>query len=79
LNDSSEEIIEIVPEKSAISCYKLLSAELLWRIQARSPDYLLSVSGQADRMILLDQDSFQYHYLAKSPDISSERANYLEF
>lgn len=79
LNDSSEEIIEIVPEKSAISCYKLLAGELMWRIQARSPDYLLSVSGQADRMILLDQDSFQFHYLAKSPDLSSERANYLEF
>lgn len=79
LNGSSDEIIEIVPEKSAISCYKLLSGELMWRIQARSPDYLVSVSSHADRMILVDQDCFQYHYLVKRPDLSSERANYLEF
>jgi outer membrane protein assembly factor BamB len=79
LNDSSEETIEIVPEKSSISCYKLLSGELMWRIQTRSPDYLVSVSAYADRMVLLNQDSMQYHYLVKRPDISSERANYLEF
>jgi outer membrane protein assembly factor BamB len=79
LNCASEEILEIVPEKNTISCYKLLADELFWRIQLKSPDYLVSVSEQADRMILLDHENFHYHYLAQRPDLSSERANFLEF
>ncbi len=74
-----KEVLEIVPVRDSISCYKVFSGDLVWKMSMSGAVQDLAVSREANRMVVLDSRFFHYHQLISDPITQEDRSSFLEF
>ncbi len=79
LNHSGKDILEIVPDKKSVSCYKLIGGELVWKMEVPSVLRQMSVPLFANRIVIRDSQNLFYYYILGKPELQDERSSYLEF
>jgi len=79
LTQWEKETLEIVPVRDSISCYKVFSGDLVWKMSMSRAVQDLAVSREANRMVVLDSRFFHYHQLISDPVTQEDRSSFLEF
>ncbi|KMP12130.1 hypothetical protein UR09_01755 [Candidatus Nitromaritima sp. SCGC AAA799-A02] len=79
LNCSGDDILEIVPEKKMVACYKLFNDELTWKMPVPSAQRQMDVPPEANRIVIRDKNHLYYYYISGKPELHDERTSYLEF
>ncbi len=78
LNDCSEDVLEIVPQRRAVSCYKLFEEQPLWTAAFPAGVDLSDVCESGNRMAVLDASHFYFFDLVPDAERIQDRASFLE-
>ncbi len=78
LNDCSDDILEIVPQRRTISCYKLFGEQPLWTAAFQTGVDLSDVCESGNRMTVLDASHFYFFDLVPDVERIQDRASFLE-
>ncbi len=73
-----KDILELVPAGDMLSCYKVPDGSLVWRFPLVGGIQSIAVSETANRMAILDSQSFHYHQLVHEPHAVEDRSSFLE-
>lgn len=73
-----KEILELVPSGDLLSCYRVTDGSLVWRFPLVGGIQSIAVSETANRMAILDSQSFHYHQLVHEPHAVEDRSSFLE-
>jgi outer membrane protein assembly factor BamB len=73
-----KDILELVPSGDMLSCYKVPAGDLVWRLPLVGGIQSIAVSETANRMAILDSQSFHYHQLVHEPHAVEDRSSFLE-
>jgi outer membrane protein assembly factor BamB len=72
------DVLELVPSGDMLSCYRVPTGDLVWRIPLAGGIQSVAVSETANRMAILDSQSFHYHQLVHEPHAVEDRSSFLE-
>ncbi|MGV7222438.1 MAG: hypothetical protein ACQ9MH_13015 [Nitrospinales bacterium] len=78
-NYSSNDLIEISPEKKTVVCRIFNKDKVLWKIKVDDEVKNIDVSETGDRMCILGEDFLYYHYLVNKPHLDDDPSSFLEF
>jgi outer membrane protein assembly factor BamB len=73
-----KDILELVPSGDMLSCYQVTTENLVWRFPLAGGIQSVAVSETANRMAILDSQSFHYHQLVHEPHAVEDRSSFLE-
>ncbi len=73
-----KDVLELVPNGDLLSCYQVPSGNLVWRFPLAGGIQSVTVSETANRMAILDSQSFHYHQLVHEPHAVEDRSSFLE-
>jgi outer membrane protein assembly factor BamB len=73
-----KDVLELVPSGDMLSCYQVPSGDLVWRFPLVGGIQSVAVSETANRMAILDSQSFHYHQLVHEPHAVEDRSSFLE-
>ena len=73
-----KDILELVPNGDMLSCFKVPTGDLVWRLPLAGRVQSMAVSEIANRMVILDSQSFHYHQLVHEPHAVEDRSSFLE-
>ena len=73
-----EDILELVPRKDGINCYKVPSRELLWKLPLGGLVQALAVSDGNNRLAVLDSKKLHFFQLIQEQDGMEDRTHFLE-
>ncbi|NIP99764.1 MAG: PQQ-binding-like beta-propeller repeat protein, partial [Nitrospinaceae bacterium] len=73
-----KDILELVATGDMLSCYKVASGDLVWKLPLAGRMQSLAVSATANRMAILDSQSFHYHQLVHEARAVKDRSSFLE-
>jgi len=73
-----KDVLELVPSGDMLSCYKVPTGDLVWRFPLAGGIQSVAVSETANRMAILDSQSFHYHQLVHEPHAVEDRSSFLE-
>jgi hypothetical protein len=73
-----EDILELVPRKDGIGCYKVPSRELLWKLPLGGLVQALAVSDGTNRLAVLDSKKLHFFQLIQEQDGMEDRTHFLE-
>ena len=71
-------ILELVPSGDMLSCFKVPTGDLVWRLPLVGRVQSMAVSETGNRMAILDSQSFHYHQLVHEPHAVEDRSSFLE-
>ncbi|CAI2718971.1 conserved protein of unknown function [Nitrospina watsonii] len=74
-----DDILELVPVRDTVSCYKAFANELVWKMSLGSSVKALAASPGTNRMVVLDAKHCHYHQLITEAAQLEDRSSYLEF
>lgn len=74
-----KDILELVPDGDLLSCYRVPDGDLMWRLPLVGRVLSIAVSETANRMAILDSQSFHYHQLVHEAHAVDDRSSFLEF
>ena len=73
-----KDILELAPTGDMLSCYKVPAGDLVWRLPLVGRVKSMAVSETANRMAILDSQSFHYHQLVHEAHAVEDRSTFLE-
>ena len=73
-----KDVLELVPSGDMLSCYLVPSGDLVWKLPLAGGIQSVAVSETANRMAILDSQSFHYHQLVHEPHAVEDRSSFLE-
>ena len=73
-----KDVLELVPSGDMLSCYRVPTGDLVWRLPLTGGIQSLAVSESANRMAILDSQSVHYHQLVHEPHAVEDRSSFLE-
>ncbi len=73
-----KDILELVPSGDMLSCYKVPGGDLVWKLPLVGGIQSVAISETANRMAILDPQSFHYHQLVHEPHAVEDRSSFLE-
>jgi outer membrane protein assembly factor BamB len=73
-----KDVLELVPSGDMLSCYRVPSGDLVWKLPLAGGIQSIAVSETANRMAILDSQSFHYHQLVHEPHAVEDRSSFLE-
>jgi len=73
-----KDVLELVPTGDMLSCYQVPSGNLVWKLPLVGGIQSVAVSETANRMAILDSQSFHYHQLVHEPHAVEDRSSFLE-
>ena len=73
-----KDVLELVPSGDMLSCYRVPTGDLVWRVPLTGGIQSVAVSETANRMAILDSKSFHYHQLVHEPHAVEDRSSFLE-
>jgi outer membrane protein assembly factor BamB len=73
-----KDVLELVPSGDMLSCYRVPTGDLVWRLPLAGGIQSVAVSETANRMAILDSQSFHYHQLVHEPHAVEDRSSFLE-
>ena len=79
LTQVDKDILEIVPGRESISCFKVLTGERVWKQNMNGTIQSLVISESSNHMAFLDSKYLHYHQLIHDPAQPEARGAYLEF
>ncbi|CCQ90890.1 hypothetical protein NITGR_480001 [Nitrospina gracilis 3/211] len=79
LTQHGDGILELAPARDAVSCYKVLTVELVWKIHCGSTVKALAASPGTNRLVVLDAKQCHYHQLIADAADLEDRSGFLEF
>ena len=79
LTQVEKDILEIVPDRESISCYKVVTGERVWKQRMTGAIQSVAVSASSNRMAILDSKFIHYYQLIHDPSQPEARGSYLEF
>jgi outer membrane protein assembly factor BamB len=78
-NFSSNDLLEVIPEKKSVICSIFKNEKVLWNININDGVKGIDVSETGDRMCILGEDFLYYHYLINKPHFDEDPSSFLEF
>lgn len=73
-----KDILELVPSGDMLSCFKVPSGDLVWRLPLAGAAHSIAVSETGNRMAILDSQSMHYHQLVYEARAVEDRSSFLE-
>jgi len=73
-----KDVLELVPSGDMLSCYRVPTGDLVWRFPLAGGIQSVAVGETANRMAILDSQSFHYHQLVHEPHAVEDRSSFLE-
>ena len=73
-----KETLELVAGGDMLSCFRVPSGDLVWRLPLDGTVQSMDVSETANRLVILDSQSLHYHQLIHEPHAVEDRTTFLE-